>query len=200
MAENTKSYEVTLLPSANNAAKATYWRGGRQFAVHETQTLDLTKEELEVYKNDGRFKIENTGNSKEQEQTGEVDSSEVDSPSTAPETTEENSTDKVEDSKDSSDEPEEETTSQDKDVKSSEPEVATDEVVESVGEENTPADEPDTTDQTVASDEVEVLSESQLLKLNRDKVNEYAVSKGLENPQQYETKKEVAEALANATK
>lgn len=173
----TKSYDVTLLPSANNAAKATYWRGGRQFAVHETQTLDLTKEELEVYKNDGRFKIENTGNSKEQEQAGEVDSSEVDSPSAAPETTEENSTDEVKDSEGTPVAPEEKTDGDDKTEESSEPveENSTDEVKQD-------------------------LTESQLLKLNRAKVDEYAASKGLENPQQYETKKEVAEALANATK
>lgn len=171
----TKSYDVTLLPSANNAAKATYWRGGRQFAVHETQTLDLTKEELEVYKNDGRFKIEGATDSKEQEPTTEVAKGEDDSRDTAPATTEENSTDEVKDSENTPATPEEKTDGEDEASQDSEP------VVEN------------------STDEVKDLTEAELLKLNRSKVNEYAVSKGVENPEQYDTKKEVAEAI-NATK
>lgn len=175
----TNSYDVTLLPSASNAAKATYWRGGRQFAVHETQTLELTKEELEVYKNDGRFKIEDTTDSKEQEPTDEAGNGEENSSDVSTPTTEENPTTEVTDTPDTTVNQEEEVSGEDEGAKSQEP----------VEEETT------TEEQSEEGD----LTESQLLKLNRDKVNEYAVSKGLENPEQYETKKEVAEAL-NATK
>ena len=53
--ESTTKYEVTLLSTPASGAKKTMWRAGRQFEVKVTQVLELTKEEVEVFKNDKRF-------------------------------------------------------------------------------------------------------------------------------------------------
>lgn len=55
--ESTTKYEVTLESTPASGAKRTMWRGGRQFEVKVTQVLELTKEEVEVFKNDKRFKL-----------------------------------------------------------------------------------------------------------------------------------------------
>lgn len=55
--ESTTKYEVTLLSTPASGAKKTMWRAGRQFEVKVTQVLELTKEEVEVFKNDKRFKL-----------------------------------------------------------------------------------------------------------------------------------------------
>lgn len=57
MAKKNQYKKVTLLSTPANGAKKTMWRAGRMFEVKSPQVLELTKEEVEVFKNDKRFKL-----------------------------------------------------------------------------------------------------------------------------------------------
>ena len=50
-------YKIELLQSNAAGAKDFMYRAGIKFDVGQPQTLELTEEELEVFKNDWRFKI-----------------------------------------------------------------------------------------------------------------------------------------------
>lgn len=51
------SYKIELVPSGVEGARPTMYRGGLKFNTGEPQVLNLTKEELEVFENDWRFKV-----------------------------------------------------------------------------------------------------------------------------------------------
>lgn len=176
MANSTKKkYELTLLPSMASAAKPTYYRGGLKFSVNETQVLELTKEEVEVFKNDARIQVKSSSDKSEPKESGEASVSEEVPRTDTPESSEEESSNEVSDSEDKVSTPEEE-------ASDSAPE-ATEEVVEEE-----------------SSNEVKDITEKEQLKLNREKLNAYAKERGIETPEQYETKKEVVDAIAEATK
>lgn len=174
MANSTKKYEVTLLPSNQSAAKPTYYRGGLKFYANESQVLELTKEEVEVFKNDPRLQVKSSSDKgkgvKSEEATVRQD---VPSDVTA-EASEEESSNEVKDSEDTTSDEEKEVGGDPEEV----PEVV---------EEN-------------PTDKVKSLTEKEQLQLNRAKLDEYAKENGVENPESYETKKEVVEAIAEATK
>ena len=56
-------YKIELIPSGVAGAKPTMFRGGIKFEVGEAQVLDLNADELEVFKNDWRFKVSDTNDS-----------------------------------------------------------------------------------------------------------------------------------------
>jgi hypothetical protein len=166
MANETKKYELTLLPSMASAAKPTYYRGGLKFSVNETQVLELTKEEVEVFKNDPRIQVKSSSNKSEPKESGEASVGEEVPRTDTPESSEEESSNEVSDSEDKVSTSEEE-------ASDSAPEV---------------------------TEEVKDITEKEQLKLNREKLNAYAKERGIEAPEQYETKKEVVDAIAEATK
>lgn len=104
----TKKYEITLLASNQSGAKRTYYRGGVQFTVLEPQVLELTNEEVKVFKDDARLKVKGVSDKGESDQSETTSDSESDAPTTSTETTEEDSTTEDTDSEDTtSDETEE---------------------------------------------------------------------------------------------
>lgn len=106
MAKNNY-YEVELKPSNEAGAKATMFRGGRSFELRKPQVLDLTKEEVELYQNDRRFKIKKTNAPSEPVESDEA--SEGEDVSQSAETAgEEVSTDESEDTTDTDTTPTEE--------------------------------------------------------------------------------------------
>jgi hypothetical protein len=102
MATKTKKYEVTLLASNQSGAKRTYYRGGLQFTVLEPQVLELTNEEVKVFKDDARLKVKSVSGKSESDESETASDSESDAPTTTTETTEEDSTTEDTDSEDSS--------------------------------------------------------------------------------------------------
>ena len=98
----TKKYEVTLLASNQSGAKRTYYRGGLQFTVLEPQVLELTNEEVKVFKDDARLKVKSVSDKGESDQSETTSDSESDAPTTTTETTEEDSSTEDTDSEDSS--------------------------------------------------------------------------------------------------
>jgi len=104
----TKKYEVTLTASNQSGAKRTYYRGGVQFTVLEPQVLELTNEEVKVFKDDARLKVKGVSDKVESDPSETASESESDAPATETETTEEDSSTEATDSEDtSSDEAEE---------------------------------------------------------------------------------------------
>lgn len=100
--EKTQEYAVELLSTPASGAKKTMWRGGRQFEVKVPQILELTDEEVEVYENDKRFKVENPTDISEPEQDEPTSGSESDPQDGDEESSEENDTTENPDSEDSS--------------------------------------------------------------------------------------------------
>lgn len=167
----TKSYEVEMSHVAASGAKKTMWRAGRQFEVKVPQVLDLTKEEVEAFENDKRFTIKEASESSSSTDSSETTSdSEVDTSTTDSETEEDTSTE------DSSSE----------DTSTSDSEEASDEDTE-VSED---------TENQVDSEEVSV---DQLVKDNsRAELNALAKETGIENPEAFSGKPEVAQAIVDA--
>lgn len=109
----TKKYEVTLLASNQSGAKRTYYRGGLQFTVLEPQVLELTNEEVKVFKDDARLKVKSVSGKGESDQSETTSDSESDAPTTTTETTEEDSSTEDSDSEDSSSDEAEEVSDED---------------------------------------------------------------------------------------
>ncbi len=173
--KEVKLYEVELLNTPASGAKKTMWRGGRQFEVKVAQVLELTEEEAEVYANDNRFSLSETDGSKVEADESEASSdSESDAQDGDSESSEEESSDESEDSEDSS---------------SDEAEEASDDSTESSDSDEEEAPEEVTEAPTV----------DELVKNNtREELNALAVEANVENPEQYETKPEVAQAIVEA--
>lgn len=109
----TKKYEVTLLASNQSGAKRTYYRGGLQFTVLEPQVLELTNEEVKVFKDDARLKVKSVSGKGESDQSETTSDSESDAPTTTTETTEEDSSTEDSNSEDSSSDEAEEVSDED---------------------------------------------------------------------------------------
>jgi len=104
----TKKYEIKLLASNQSGAKRTYYRGGIQFTVLEPQVLELTNEEVKVFKDDARLTVKSVSDKGESDTSETTSESESDAPTTDATETEEVSTTEDTDSEDtSSDEAEE---------------------------------------------------------------------------------------------
>jgi len=104
----TKRYEIKLLASNESGAKRTYYRGGVQFTVLEPQVLELTNEEVKVFKDDARLTVKGVSDKSESDPSETVSESESDAPTTETEVTEEDAPTEDTDSEDtSSDEAEE---------------------------------------------------------------------------------------------
>jgi hypothetical protein len=98
----TKKYEIKLLASNQSGAKRTYYRGGVQFTVLEPQVLELTNEEVKVFKDDARLTVKGVSDKSESDSSETTSDSESDAPTTETETTEEDSSTEDSDSEDSS--------------------------------------------------------------------------------------------------
>jgi len=98
----TKKYEIKLLASNQSGAKRTYYRGGVQFTVLEPQVLELTNEEVKVFKDDARLTVKSVSDKSESDSSETTSDSESDAPTTETETTEEDSSTEDSDSEDSS--------------------------------------------------------------------------------------------------
>ena len=98
----TKKYEIKLLASNQSGAKRTYYRGGVQFTVLEPQVLELTNEEVKVFKDDARLTVKGVSDKVESDQSETTSESESDAPTTETEVTEEDSNTEDTDSEDSS--------------------------------------------------------------------------------------------------
>lgn len=98
----TKKYEIKLLASNQSGAKRTYYRGGVQFTVLEPQVLELTNEEVKVFKDDARLTVKGISDKSESDSSETTSDSESDAPTTETETTEEDSSTEDTDSEDSS--------------------------------------------------------------------------------------------------
>lgn len=108
----SKEYKVTLLSTPANGAKKTMWRNGRMFEVKVPQVLELTKEEVEVFKNDKRFKLSKASESSDETVSSEATSgSESDSFAGSTETSEDATTEDSDSEDSSSDEAEEDSSS-----------------------------------------------------------------------------------------
>ena len=109
----TKKYEIKLLASNQSGAKRTYYRGGVQFTVLEPQVLELTNEEVKVFKDDARLTVKGVSDKGESDQSETTSESESDAPTTTTETTEEDSSTEDSDSEDSSSDEAEEDSDED---------------------------------------------------------------------------------------
>ena len=98
----TKRYEIKLLASNESGAKRTYYRGGVQFTVLEPQVLELTNEEVKVFKDDARLTVKGVSDKSESDESETVSESESDAPTTETEVTEEDAPTEDTDSEDSS--------------------------------------------------------------------------------------------------
>lgn len=87
----TKKYEVKLLASNQSGAKRTYYRGGVQFTVLEPQVLELTNEEVKVFKDDARLTVKGVSDKVESDSSETASNSESEAPTTETEATEEDS-------------------------------------------------------------------------------------------------------------
>lgn len=104
----TKKYEIKLLASNQSGAKRTYYRGGVQFTVLEPQVLELTNEEVKVFKDDARLTVKGVSDKSESDSSETTSESESDAPTTDTTETEEDPSTEDTDSEDtSSDEAEE---------------------------------------------------------------------------------------------
>jgi len=109
----TKKDEIKLLASNESGAKRTYYRGGVQFTVLEPQVLELTNEEVKVFKDDARLTVKGVSGKGESDQSETTSDSESDAPTTTTETTEEDSSTEDSDSEDSSSDEAEEDSDED---------------------------------------------------------------------------------------
>ena len=109
----TKKYEIKLLASNESGAKRTYYRGGVQFTVLEPQVLELTNEEVKVFKDDARLTVKSVSDKGESDQSETTSESESDAPTTTTETTEEDSNTEDTNSEDSSSDEAEEDSDED---------------------------------------------------------------------------------------
>jgi len=75
------TYKIELQASLQSGALKTMWRLGRQFEVKKPQVLELTEDEVEVFKNDPRFKIKDSTDSSEEIESGEASESDSVPPS-----------------------------------------------------------------------------------------------------------------------
>ena len=98
----TKRYEIKLLASNESGSKRTYYRGGVQFTVLEPQVLELTNEEVKVFKDDARLTVKGVSDKSESDESETVSESESDAPTTEAEATEEDAPTEDTDSEDSS--------------------------------------------------------------------------------------------------
>ena len=98
----TNKYKVTLTASNQSGAKRTYYRGGVQFTVLEPQVLELTNEEVKVFKDDARLTVKGVSDKSESNESETVSESESDAPTTEADVTEEDSSTEDTDSEDSS--------------------------------------------------------------------------------------------------
>lgn len=166
----TKKYEIKLLASNQSGAKRTYYRGGVQFTVLEPQVLELTNEEVKVFKDDARLTVKGVSDKSESDSSETTSDSESDAPATETEATEEDSSTEDSDSEDSS---------------SDEAEEVSDEATESTEVEE---------DATEEESRIDVL-----LAESRETLNAMAVDLGIENPDRKEwNKPEVAQAIVEA--
>ena len=173
----TKKYEVKLLASNQSGAKRTYYRGGVQFTVLEPQVLELTNEEVKVFKDDARLTVKGVSDKVESDSSETASNSESEAPTTETEATEEDSSTEDSDSEDSS---------------SDEAEEVSDEAPESTEEVETEATEEDSS--TEGESRVDVL-----LAESRETLNAMAIELGVENPDRKEwNKPEVAQAIVEA--
>ena len=100
--ESTTKYEVTLLSTPASGAKKIMWRSGRQFEVKVTQVLELTKEEVEVFKNDKRFKLSKATKASSEPKSSEKTSGSESDAQGGDETSTDNDSSEDQDSEDSS--------------------------------------------------------------------------------------------------
>jgi hypothetical protein len=98
----TNKYKVTLTASNQSGAKRTYYRGGVQFTVLEPQVLELTNEEVKVFKDDARLTVKSVSDKSESDSSETTSESESDAPTTEADVTEEDSSTEDTDSEDSS--------------------------------------------------------------------------------------------------
>lgn len=98
----TNKYKVTLTASNQSGAKRTYYRGGVQFTVLEPQVLELTNEEVKVFKDDARLTVKGVSDKSESDSSETTSESESDAPTTEADVTEEDSSTEDTDSEDSS--------------------------------------------------------------------------------------------------
>lgn len=98
----TKRYEIKLLASNESGAKRTYYRGGVQFTVLEPQVLELTNEEVKVFKDDARLTVKGVSDKSESDESETVSESESDVSTAEADVTEEDSSTEDTDSEDSS--------------------------------------------------------------------------------------------------
>ena len=166
----TKLYEVELQASQESGAKKTMWRAGREFEVKVAQVLELTKEEVEVFENDKRFKLSETdGTSSQEDESDSSSSSEEDSSDSGDGSSEDDDSTEDSDSEDSS---------------SDETEENSDDSTE---------DESDD-----SSDEDEVTVDGLVKDNSRAELNALALESGIENPEALSGKPEVAQAIVDA--
>lgn len=125
----TKTYKVELLPSNESGAKRTAWRAGRQFVVKESQVLELTKGEAEVYENDRRFTITETEARSEEQSSETASDSEVDTSTADSETSEEDTSTEDSSSEDSDSSDTEEVSDEDTESQVESEEVSVDQLV-----------------------------------------------------------------------
>lgn len=147
-------YKVELIPSGESGARVSMWRCGVKFNLGEPQTLELTKEQAEVFENDWRFKITHTTDTSSTLETSPVAESEtvLSADTTATETVDVDETEVVE-------------------------------------------------DQAVAREEkkVGIVTVAELLKEHsREELNIYAGELGIESPELYANKTEVAQAIVDS--
>lgn len=88
------SHKIELIPSGVSGARSTMFRCGQKFEIGEAKILDLTKEQLEEFKNDWRFKVSDSKDSGEKISGGTIATSET-IPPTEGIFTEDSSTDEV---------------------------------------------------------------------------------------------------------
>ena len=98
----TKKYEIKLLASNQSGAKRTYYRGGVQFTVLEPVVLELTNEEVKVFKDDSRLTVKGVSDKSEADSSESTSESESDTSTDSTEVTEEDVTTEDSDSEDSS--------------------------------------------------------------------------------------------------
>jgi hypothetical protein len=89
------SHKIELIPSGVSGARSTMFRCGQKFEIGEAKILDLTKEQLEEFKNDWRFKVSDSKDSGEKISGGTIATSET-IPPTEGIFTEDSSTDEAE--------------------------------------------------------------------------------------------------------
>ena len=98
----TKKYEVTLTASNQSGAKRTYYRGGVQFTVLEPVVLELTSEEVKVFKDDSRLTVKSVSGKSESNSSEKTSVGEESTSTDSTETSEEEVTTEDSDSEDSS--------------------------------------------------------------------------------------------------